>query len=111
MAHKYSIDLKMKPEPNKAMEPTPVNVTSPACAGLAPFTSMARRWPLRKIMKRPLRTCAATLLLTHFCFLFLGLDSEMSASARSFLGIAAAALMSGVVLLIADLAPRKRNNK
>ena len=31
----------MKTEPNNAMEPTPVNVTSPASAGLAPFTSMA----------------------------------------------------------------------
>ena len=31
----------MKAEPNKAMEPTPVNVTSPADAGLAPFTSVA----------------------------------------------------------------------
>ena len=27
--------------PNKAMEPTPVNVTIPANAGLAPFTSVA----------------------------------------------------------------------
>ena len=31
----------MKTEPNKAMEPIPVNVTIPAYAGLAPFTSMA----------------------------------------------------------------------
>ena len=31
----------MKTEPNKAMEPIPVNVTIPADAGLAPFTSMA----------------------------------------------------------------------
>ena len=30
-----------KTEPNKAMEPTPVNVTFPACAGTAPFTSVA----------------------------------------------------------------------
>ena len=31
----------MKTEPNNAMEPTPVNVTIPANAGLAPFTSAA----------------------------------------------------------------------
>jgi hypothetical protein len=31
----------MKNEPNKALEPIPVNVTIPAEAGLAPFTSMA----------------------------------------------------------------------
>ena len=31
----------MKNEPNKAMEPTPVNVTIPAEAGLAPFTFVA----------------------------------------------------------------------
>ena len=31
----------MKPEPNHAMEPTPVNVTVPADAGPAPFTSAA----------------------------------------------------------------------
>ena len=31
----------MKNEPNKAMEPTPVNVTDPAYAGSAPFTSVA----------------------------------------------------------------------
>ena len=37
---------KNKQSPNKAMEPTPVNVTFPACAGTAPFTSVAhlRRW-------------------------------------------------------------------
>jgi hypothetical protein len=32
---------RMKTEPNNAMEPTPVNVTIPADAGLAPFTSVA----------------------------------------------------------------------
>jgi hypothetical protein len=32
---------KNKMEPNNAMEPTPVNVTIPAGAGLAPFTSVA----------------------------------------------------------------------
>jgi hypothetical protein len=32
---------KMKNEPNKAMEPTPVSVTIPADAGLAPLTSAA----------------------------------------------------------------------
>ncbi len=32
----------MKTEPNKAMEPTPVNVTIPAAQEIAPFTSMAR---------------------------------------------------------------------
>ncbi len=31
----------MKTEPNKAMETIPVNVTIPASAGFAPFTSMA----------------------------------------------------------------------
>jgi len=31
----------MKTEPNKAMEPTPANVTIPAYAGLAPFASVA----------------------------------------------------------------------
>ena len=34
--------IRRQNEPNKAMEPTPVNVTIPADAGLAPpFTSMA----------------------------------------------------------------------
>jgi hypothetical protein len=32
---------EMKSEPNNAMEPTPVNVTVPANAGPAPFTSAA----------------------------------------------------------------------
>ena len=32
---------EIKTEPNKAMEPIPVNVTAPADAGTAPFTSMA----------------------------------------------------------------------
>jgi hypothetical protein len=32
---------EMKPEPNKAMEPTPVNVTIPAAQEVAPFTSAA----------------------------------------------------------------------
>jgi len=32
---------KKENEPNKAMEPTPVNVTDPANAGSAPFTSVA----------------------------------------------------------------------
>ena len=33
--------LSEKDEPNNAMEPTPVNVTVPAGAGTAPFTSVA----------------------------------------------------------------------
>jgi hypothetical protein len=33
--------IKKKNKPNKAMVPTPVNVTVPAYAGPAPFTSVA----------------------------------------------------------------------
>lgn len=43
----------MKNEPNKAMEPTPVNVTIPANAGLAPFTSVAHLGRSHKNMKTP----------------------------------------------------------
>lgn len=42
--------MKNETEPNKAVEPTPVNVTFPAYAGTAPFTSAAhleRSAPLR----------------------------------------------------------------
>jgi hypothetical protein len=35
------ISIKKQNEPNKAMETTPVNVTIPADAGLAPFTSVS----------------------------------------------------------------------
>jgi hypothetical protein len=40
-ACRYASSEKRKTEPNKAMETTPVNVTMPAIAGLAPFTSVS----------------------------------------------------------------------
>ena len=39
----------MKTEPNNAMVPTPVNVTVPANAGPAPFTSVAHLWRSAKL--------------------------------------------------------------
>jgi hypothetical protein len=62
-------------------------------------------------MKRPLRTCAVTLLLVHLALLFLGLDSEIGASTKRFLGFATVALICSIALFVADLAWRKQKNK
>ena len=39
---------KNKTEPNKAIKPTPVNVTIPTDAGLAPFTSVSLIFDIRQ---------------------------------------------------------------
>jgi hypothetical protein len=66
---------------------------------------------VRQNMKRPLRTFAVTLLLTHLALLFFGLDSETGASTQLFLGLAMAALICSIALFVADLASRKPKDR